>query len=120
MKKVSAIIAKSGYKWQAHVNSSWGESHQISFGNKKGFVICYENRNNQLVPLASVIGQFQVSQQEIEANAKLIEKAPKMAQLINELAGLNEDLHEDLSAIIRRAKDIEQELYVNESKQIEI
>lgn len=76
-----ALRTYSGNKWQAHKNSSWGEQHIKKFGNRSGYVICYNNKHRELVALASVIGQPFVTQAEIDANAKLIAKCPELLEL---------------------------------------
>lgn len=67
-------------------NSSWGEKHVSTFGNRDGYVICHNNNTRELVAVASVIGIPSVPQEEITANAKLIASAPKMLAALIEIA----------------------------------
>ena len=76
----------SGHKWKAVKNSSWGIDHISRYGDRTGYVICYNNKNNETIPLCSVIGQFNIAQTEIDANAILITNAPEMAKFIEKIA----------------------------------
>ncbi|HRH59456.1 MAG TPA: hypothetical protein PL045_02750 [Chitinophagaceae bacterium] len=100
----SATHAYSGRKWKAIKNSSWGEEHVSKFGDKPGYVICYNNRHGELVALASVIGQPFVSQTEIDANAKLIASSPEMLRLIEKIAMLNSENRSDIMEIVVAAR----------------
>ena len=59
-----------------------------------------------MVVLSSVIGQPFVNQTEIDANAKLIELAPEMAELIEKFAILNEEYYKDISGFILSAREL--------------
>lgn len=63
--------------WTPLPNNSWGEYHKLNFGEREGFVVCHTERG-QSAAIASVIGMPFRSQQEIDANAKLIAAAPDM------------------------------------------
>ena len=96
----------SGLKWKAVKNSSWSEKHVAQFGVRPGYVVCYQNRHGEMSALCSVIGQPNVPQVEIDANAKLIELAPRMAKVIrkiNQLYGprpvLTDEILKDLTSI---------------------
>jgi len=76
----------SGNKWKAIKNSSWGIDYISKYGDRTGYVICYNNKNNETIPLCSVIGQFNIPQTEIDANATLISSAPEIAKFIEKIA----------------------------------
>lgn len=105
-KPLLAVRAYSGRKWKAVKNSSWGEKHVSEFGNRAGYVVCHNNRIGKMVALCSVIGQPFVNQTEIDANARLIELAPEMAELIEKFAILNEEHYKDISGFILEAREL--------------
>lgn len=105
-KPLLAVRAYSGRKWTAYKNSSWGTEHKSNFGNRPGYVVSYNNRHNELVALCSVIGQPFVNQTEIDANARLIELAPEMAELIEKFAILNEKHYKDIAGFILSAREL--------------
>lgn len=95
----------SGAKWQAVKNTSWGESHKEKFGERAGYVICYQ-KQGQTMALCSVIGQPFVNQTEIDANARLIELAPEMANIIEKIAILNEEHFKYIAGFILLAREL--------------
>ena len=97
---------RSPGKWEAHKNSSWGEIHVDEFGKRSGYVICYHNRNRELVTLASVIGQPFVLQSEIDANAKLIAAAPELLRALERFTILDESQYKDIAGFIQEAKKV--------------
>lgn len=108
--KQNAIKIRSRGKWEAVKNSSWSEMHVSSFGNRPGYVICYQNKNSEMVALASVIGQSFVSQNEIDANAKLIELCPDMALFIEKIQSL-ETTDKEFKNIIAEARELYQKMH---------
>jgi hypothetical protein len=108
--KTSALTCHSGNKWQAIKNGSWGEAHKQSFGDRAGYIICY---GKKLSTVCSVIGQPFVNQTEIDANARLIELAPEMAQLIQKFAILNEDHFKDIAGFISAARELSERFILN-------
>lgn len=96
----------SGNRWIAVANSSWDKRHVEKFGNRSGYVICYKNSNQELAALSTVIGQAFVKQAEIDANARIIEHAPEMSDLIEKFAMLNEDHYKDIAGFIQEARKI--------------
>lgn len=105
-KPLLAVRAYSGRKWKAVKNGSWGENHVSKFGNRAGYLVCHNNRHGELVALCSVIGQPFVNQTEIDANARLIELAPEMAELIEKVAILNEEHYKDIAGFILSAREL--------------
>jgi hypothetical protein len=103
--KFLTVRGYSGKKWTAVKNSSWSERHKQVFGERAGYVICYE-KAGELTALCSVIGQPFVTQEEIDANAKLIASAPEMAALISQIAQLDEQEHADIQEIILAARKL--------------
>lgn len=101
-----AVRAYSGRKWKAVKNSSWSENHVKDFGNRAGYVVCHNNMHGELVALCSVIGQPFVNQTEIDANARLIELAPEMAELIEKFAILKEEHYKDIAGFILSAREL--------------
>jgi hypothetical protein len=108
--KISATQCFSGRQWQAIPNSSWGERYKEQFGDRSGFVICYNNKHQELTPLCSIIGQPFVPQQEIDANARLIALAPQMAKLVEKLAILDEKHYRDIAGFIIEARELSKKL----------
>jgi hypothetical protein len=102
---MSVLKKYSGNKWKAIKNSSWGINHVSNFNDRPGYVICYNNKTNELIPLCSVIGQPNVTQLEIDSNAILIENSPLMAILIEKIAF---DDTIDLEYIVTEARKIYQ------------
>jgi hypothetical protein len=105
-KPLLAVRACSGRKWKAVKNSSWGGNHVKDFGNRAGYVVCHNNRHGELVALCSVIGQLFVNQTEIDANARLIELAPEMAEMIEKFSILNEEHYKDIAGFILSAREL--------------
>jgi hypothetical protein len=108
---IKDLISKE--PWQAVKNSSWGTAHQENFGNRSGYVICYNDKHRQLSALANVIGQPFVPQSEIDANAALIEAAPQMFDIIEKIAqGIDiyeiEDLVTEAEEIVTKLNSIKQ------------
>lgn len=101
-----AVRAYSGRKWKAVKNSSWSGKHVAEFGNRAGYVVCHNNKHGELVALCSVIGQPFVNQTEIDANARLIELAPEMAEIIEKFAALNEEHYKDIAGLILSAREV--------------
>lgn len=105
-KPSSAVRAYSGREWKAVKNGSWGSGHKASHGEREGYVICYQNRLNEMVALASVIGQPFVKQTEIDANARLLELAPEMAKLVFKIAEADTDDPDVLSKLLQSARTL--------------
>jgi hypothetical protein len=105
-KPLLAVRAYSGSKWKAVKNSSWCKNHVKEFGNRAGYVVCYNNRHGELVALCSVIGQPFVNQKEIDANAKLIEAAPALLDALEKFTMLDENHYRDIAGLIQYAKNI--------------
>lgn len=91
-------------KWKMVPNSSWGEKHKENFGERAGYVICHYDRG-QLCAHASIIGMPFRSQEEIDANAKLITTAPEMLDLLVVMVGRADSLKYNHD-IITKAKEI--------------
>jgi len=111
----SVLRLYSGNKWEAIKNSSWGIPHKENFGERAGYVICYKS-SGELTALCSVIGQPFIRQVEIDANAHLIELAPDMAKIIEELAILDEEHCTNISELILRARELATQLILNLEK----
>lgn len=105
---IKDLISKP--QWQAVKNSSWGTSHQENFGNRSGYVICYNNKHRELVALASVVGQPFVPQSEIDANAAFIAAAPEMLDILEKFTMLNEEHYKDIKGFILSARQIVEQL----------
>ncbi len=71
-------------QWKAVKNSSWGEHHKETFGEREGYVICHRD-NGQLIPIISIIGMPFRLQEEINSNAALIAAAPRLLSELKKL-----------------------------------
>ena len=71
--------------WKAIKNSSWSETHKANFSNTEGYVICFNNHNQELVTIASVHTPFAEPKDKTDGNAKLIAAAPEMYGLLKEV-----------------------------------
>ncbi|MBN8573911.1 MAG: hypothetical protein J0M05_08355 [Candidatus Kapabacteria bacterium] len=99
---IKNLISKA--PWQAVKNSSWGTVHQESFGNRSGYVICYNNKHLELSALATVIGQPFVPQSEIDANAALIAAAPELFGIVEQLT--NVTTTDEFDELLEKAEQI--------------
>ena len=106
----------SGFKWKAVKNSSWSSDHAAQFGIRPGYVICYQNRYGELCALGSVIGQPNVTQVEIDANAKLIELAPRMGRVIEKINQLNGARPVLTDEILKDLASIYEDMFLKEDK----
>lgn len=70
--------------WKAHVNSSWSEQHLADFGKRKGHVIVSKKKDC----IASIIGIPSEQQEVIDANARLIERAPELLDQLHDVCKL--------------------------------
>ena len=88
----------------------------MKFGSREGYVVSYNNKHGELAALCSVIGQPFVNQTEIDANARLIELAPEMAELIEKFAILNEDHYKDIAGFILSARELSKRFVLNKAR----
>jgi hypothetical protein len=99
----------NGKTWESTPNSSWGIQHKEAFGERAGYVVC-SRKGAELHAVCSVIGQPFVTQEEIDANAKLIASAPEMAALISQIAQLDEQEHANIEEIILAARKLSEQI----------
>lgn len=97
---------RSPGRWKAHPNSSWNKNHVSEFGNRAGYVICFHNKNRELITLATIVGMPFSSQKEIDANAKLIEVSPALLDALVKFTVLDEDHYKDIAGLIQTAKEV--------------
>lgn len=75
--------------WQLVKNTSWDADQKIRFGEKnlgEGYVICTRDRYRQLIAIASIHQGFKVPPENVKKVAVLMVNAPRMLELIQELA----------------------------------